>query len=158
MVVGPFGCKTCDNFNQEFPPEKQIDFRAEYQSGSEKLSWKVCPVDPETGYLDFLKYIQPTEWVCSYAYCKIISPAATPAQIRVGTNDAGILWFNGEKIISRNMERTAVLDDDIQEIQLQEGENTVLLKVCNTEVNWGLYLRITDTEGNPLTNLKYWPE
>jgi hypothetical protein len=158
MVVGPFGCKTCDNFNQEFPPEKQIDFESEYQSGTEVLSWQVCSVDPETGYLDFLKYIQPTEWVCSYAYCKIISPKTMPAQIRAGTNDSGILWFNGEKIISRNIERSAVLDDDIQEIQLQEGENTILLKVCNTEVNWGLYLRITDTEGNPLTNLKYWPE
>ena len=56
------------------------------------------------------------------------------------------------------MERSAVLDDDVLPVQLQKGENTILMKVCNTEMNWGLYLRITDTDGNALTNLNYWPE
>ncbi len=158
MVIGPFGCKTCDNFNHEFPPEKQVNIKAEYKSGSEKLTWEICSVEPATGYLDFLKYIRPTEWVCSYAYCKVISRKTMPAQIRVGTNDTGTLWFNGDKIVAKNMERSAVLDDDVQPVQLQKGENTILIKVCNTEMNWGLYLRITDTDGNAITNLNYWPE
>ncbi len=67
----------------------------------------------------------------------------------------GALWFNGEKILSQNIERSAVLDDDIIPVQLKKGENTILIKVCNTELNWGLYLRITDEKGNAISGLEF---
>ena len=67
----------------------------------------------------------------------------------------GVLWFNGEKVLSHNEERTAVLDDDIIPVQLKKGENTILVKVCNTELNWGLYLRITDDNGDAISDLKF---
>ena len=156
-IIGPFGCKNCNNFNTKFPPEEQIDLVAGYQSENRDVTWQNAAVDSTTGYLDFVNFIQPKDWVCAYAYCKIYSERSIPAQIRLGTNDTGTLWFNGEKILSKNMERSATLDDDILELNLLEGENKILLKVCNTEGNWGLYLRITDLEGHAINNLKYWP-
>ncbi len=157
MVCGSFGCKACENFGQIFPPEEKIEFPANYTTKYGEISWKKIDIDPQTGYLDFLKHFKPTEWVCAYAYCKIITANSVKAQIRLGTNDMGALWLNGTQVLSQNIERTAVLDDDILPVQLQTGENTLLIKVCNTEGNWGLYLRITDPEGNALPGLSYWP-
>jgi hypothetical protein len=65
----------------------------------------------------------------------------------------GALWFNGEKMLAQNVERTAVLDDDIIPVRLKKGENSIVIKVCNTELNWGMYLRITDEAGDALQNL-----
>lgn len=79
------------------------------------------------------------------------------SQIRLDSNDTVTLWFNGEKVLSKNVERSAAPDSDIVSIQLKEGENTILIKVCNTERNWGLYLRISDDDGNAMKNLTFWP-
>ena len=157
QVIGPFGCQNCNNFSKEFPPEKEINFAGQYKVNSGEIKWHTCTVDPETGYLDFVKYLKPKDWVCAFAFCKVTSPNNVDAQIRLGTNDTGTLWFNGKKILSKNTERAATPDADILAVHLAQGGNTILIKVCNTELNWGLYLRITDEDGNPLPGLKYWP-
>lgn len=155
-VIGPFGGKGSDSFNTIFPPEKQIDFEAHYAGNIDQVHWRTSSTD-STGYLDFLDHMSPSDWVCGYAYCKVISPEARPAQIRLGTNDTATLWFNGEKILSKNIERSAAPDSDILPIRLREGENTILVKVCNTEFNWGLYLCITNDDGTALKDLTFWP-
>jgi len=157
-VIGPFGCKGCNNFETEFPPEKQIDFDATYAADSLKAHWETRTAEKESGYLDLRKHLQPSDWVCAYAFCKIISPRKMPAWIRLGTNDSGTLWFNGVRILSQNVERSARPDTDVLPVELNPGENTALIKVCNTELNWGLYLRISDEEGIPLTGISFWPE
>ncbi len=145
-VIGPFGGQGTDCFNTVYPPERRID----------TVNWRTISTD-STGYLNFLDHLSPTDWVCAYAYCKVISPQARSAQIRLGTNDTATLWFNGEKILSKNVERSAAPDSDILSVQLRKGENTILIKVCNTEFNWGLYLRISDDEGTALENLTFRP-
>jgi len=155
QVIGPFGCKDCNNFENIFPPEKEINFDTEYKTQSGKVKWQTLSIDEQTGYLDFTKYFKPKDWVCVYASCNINCPNEQLAQIRLGTNDMGALWFNGEKALSQNIERTAVLDDDIIPVQLKKGENTILVKVCNTELNWGLYLRITHENGDSMQNLNF---
>ncbi|MBN1348656.1 hypothetical protein JXJ21_04540 [candidate division KSB1 bacterium] len=154
-IIGPFGCKDCDGFNEIYPPEKEINFDAEYVANAGTVKWQTSTADKQSGYLDFVKYLKPSDWVCAYAWCKVKSPEARSAQLRLGTNDTGTLWLNGEKILSKNIERSAAPDTDILPVELKAGENTVLIKVCNTEFNWGLYLRFTDSEGNALTSLEY---
>jgi len=155
-IIGPFGRKNFDNFGTVFPPEEEIDFDADYAGSTNRVHWRNASVD-DTGYLDFLNHLSPTDWVCAYACCKVISPKAGPAQIRLGTNDTATVWLNGEKILSENIERTAAPDSDIISVRLEKGENTVLIKVCNTEYNWGLYLRVTDGLGDALKGLTFRP-
>jgi hypothetical protein len=155
-IIGPFGRKNFDNFGTVFPPEEKINFDANYAGSTGRVNWRTASVDT-SGYLDFLKYLSPSDWVCAYACCKVISPNAGPAQIRLGTNDTATVWFNGQKILSKNIERSAAPDSDIISVQLVKGENTILIKVCNTELNWGLYLRITDNQGKLLKGLKFQP-
>ncbi len=155
-IIGPFGHKNFDSFGTVFPPEEEIDFEADYAGSVARVHWQSASVDA-TGYLDFLEHLSPADWVCAYACCKVISPKAGPAQIRLGTNDTATVWLNGRKILSKNIERSAAPDSDILPVQLEKGENTVLIKVCNTEYNWGLYLRVTDGRGNPQKGLTFKP-
>lgn len=155
-VIGPFGSRSLDNFSKIFPPEEAVDFDAHYTGSIPEVHWQSVSADA-VGYLDFLSHLSPTDWVCAYAYCKVISPKSMPGQIRIGSNDTATLWFNGEKILSKNVERSAVPDSDILPVHLKKGENTILIKICNTEYNWGLYLRISDEHGNALRNVTYWP-
>jgi hypothetical protein len=155
-IIGPFGGKNSDTFNKVFPPEQEFNFNASYTASSGRVKWRNASVD-EKGYLDFVKFFSPSDWVCAYAYCKVISPKATTAQLRIGTNDTVTLWFNGQKMLSKNIERTAAPDSDIIPVNLKKGENTILIKVCNTELNWGLYLRITNRSGQFLEGLKFQP-
>ena len=155
-IIGPFGRKGLDTFNEVFPPEQEFDFNAAYPGSVDLVNWQSASVDSK-GYLDFLKFLSPSDWVCAYAYCKVISPKAVPAQLRLGTNDTATLWFNGQKLLSKNIERSAAPDSDILPVRLKKGENNIIIKVCNTEINWGLYLRLTDNHGNPQKNLTFTP-
>jgi hypothetical protein len=155
-IIGPFGHRNFDNFGTVFPPEEDIDFDADCAGSTGRVRWQTASVDA-TGYLNFQKFLSPSDWVCAYACCQVISPKAGPAQIRLGTNDTATVWFNGEKILSKNIERSAAPDSDILPVRLEKGENTILIKVCNTELNWGLYLRITNDRGDQLKGLTFRP-
>jgi hypothetical protein len=155
-IIGPFGGKNSNTFNTVFPPEYELNFNATYPGSIENVRWQTATVDNK-GYLDFVKFFSPSDWVCAYACCKITCPKATPAQLRLGTNDTVTLWLNGQMLLSKNIERSAAPDSDILPVNLKKGENTILIKVCNTELNWGLYLRITDTSGQSIKNLKFSP-
>ncbi|MCK5665337.1 MAG: hypothetical protein KAI17_17740, partial [Thiotrichaceae bacterium] len=51
MVAGPFGCQTCDNFLNEFPPEQKLDLQEIYKTEQKDIRWRQYDVDPQTGYL-----------------------------------------------------------------------------------------------------------
>jgi hypothetical protein len=155
-IIGPFGRKDFDNFGTIFPPEEEINFDADYAGSTGRVHWQTASVDA-MGYLNFLEHYLPSDWVCAFACYKVISSKAGPVQIRLGTNDTATLWLNGKKILSKNIERSAAPDSDILSVLLEKGENTVLIKVCNTEHNWGLYLRVTDDKSDPLKGLTFWP-
>ena len=148
-VIGPFGCRNCNNFDRVFPPENHIALGKTVEYNGNSLKWIPATANSKTGYLDLTRCFQTTDWVCAYILVRFESPDRKEAQIRLGTNDTATLWFNGVKILSKNVERRAAPDSDILPIQLKGGMNTILVKVCNTEFDWGLYLRITDRQGDP---------
>jgi hypothetical protein len=156
-VNEPYGCKDCNNFETVFPPEMKIDLSHNNFEDQVEQQWKTIRCDSLTAYLDLRNYLNPSDWVCAYVFCKVISPEIQEVQIRLGTNDTATLWFNENKILSKNIERAAAPDSDILPVLLKKGENTLLVKVCNTELNWGLYIRITDINGEPVKNITAWP-
>ena len=155
-VIGPFGGKRLGSFGHVFPPETETGFEGDYAGSISRVRWQTVSAD-SAGYVNFRSLLSPTDWVCAYACCKVTSPDSVSGQIRLGTNDTATLWLNGQKLLSKDVERSAVPDSDVIPVRLRKGENTILVKVCNTEYDWGLYLRITDAEGNALTDLTFWP-
>ena len=48
-----------------------------------------------------------------------------------------------------------VLDRYTIPVTLKQGENTILVKVCNSTQTWDFYMRLIDADGNPFEDLKF---
>jgi len=93
--------------------------------------------------------------VVAYAACYVDSPREMEAKIKIGHNDGYKLWLNHE-FIGEDITCVAGLDSAIHRVNLKKGTNLVLLKICNNYGGWGYYLRFTDIDDKPLTDLKIW--
>jgi len=76
------------------------------------------------------------------------------ARLNLGTDDGAKVWMNGEEIFQINEQRDAVDGSDVIDINLQEGKNTLLLKITDYYGGWGYYCRVTDLNGAPISNLR----
>ncbi|HOZ47995.1 MAG TPA: hypothetical protein PLO37_22110 [Candidatus Hydrogenedentes bacterium] len=156
MVIGPFPNETdFSGHFAEYPPEEGIDLSAEYDGLGGKVRWIEHNQDTDLASVDFTKIFTPTEHVCAYALCFVTSPDQRDVQIRLGTNDSGKLWLNGELIFDYPYEGTAWLDREMIEVRLPAGTSTILLKICNGQLNWGFVFRIADMQGRPMPDLRY---
>jgi hypothetical protein len=86
------------------------------------------------------------------------SPVRQQVQFRVGSNDSATVFLNGHAILNKNVERLAKLDDDVVDVELKQGPNLVLVKVGQTQGEWGFFFRITDRQGNPIRGLTINPD
>ena len=95
----------------------------------------------------------PSRYVIAYATATVRSPSRIDVEIRAGGDDTLTLWLNGELLISRHEPRNFRPDTDRAEGTLHEGENTLLVKVCQSSDRWRFGVRITDREGRQIPGL-----
>ena len=138
-VIGPF-----DNVDQQglktvFPPENSLDLSQSY-SGKEgiKVTWKKHE-EIRSGYIDFSKLFTPSEEAVSYAFRTIHSNDARTAKFGVGSNDGVKIWINGKVVLDRPVSRRAEPNQDLIEVPLKKGENTILVKVDQLKRGWGFF-------------------
>lgn len=158
QTVGPFDNTGRKGFNTPFPPEEKIDLDANYQGKEEKIKWSPFSTTDPFGMLDVnLQYGEVKE-VLAYAHTTFRSDSVRPAQFRIGSKNAWKLWVNGKLLFARDeyhRGKTRV-DQFIVNGQLREGENEILVKVCQNEQTqswtkqWEFCLRITDPTGTAL--------
>jgi len=48
-----------------------------------------------------------------------------------------------------------MLDNGIINATLKQGTTPIILKVCNEEMDWEFYFRITDKNGSPLKDVRF---
>lgn len=152
LVLGPLDNTGGVGFSKAYPPEEKIDVHATYQG---QMAWTQAKDEAVDAYIDFYKMFKDNQWKVAYAVAQVISPTEHKAQLKVGSDDDVKVWLNGEEVLSKNVPRSAAIDQDIVPIILKSGTNDILVKVCNRTGDWGFYLRITDTEGNPYTDLQF---
>jgi tetratricopeptide (TPR) repeat protein len=157
LLIGPFDNVAGSGFSNAYPPEQSIDLHATYQARGTKIGWVELKQDSHGAFVDLGEVFDDNQWAVAYAFARVHSAQETQAQLRVGSDDDVKVWLNGKEVLSRNVGRTAVIDQDIVPVNLKEGTNEILLKVCNRTVGWGFHLRITDSQGRPLEGLKYIP-
>ncbi len=155
-VVGPFPSDGAFRGHATvYPPEQTIEPAAEYDTVNGKSRWVEYAAANDSMFVDFKKVFTPAEEVCAYALCYVASDAERPAQLRVGTNDAGKVWLGGTLVYDYPVEGTAYLDRDIIPVIIPKGVTPLLVKVTNNKLNWGFVLRITDEKGKTLPNLRF---
>ena len=80
--------------------------------------------------------------VFAYAYCEIESPDRRVCTLALGSNDGIRVWLNGEEILDKPLERGMQRDEDLIPIVLRPGQNTLLLKLWESEGRWEFCCRL----------------
>jgi hypothetical protein len=145
MIIGPFDNTNGAGFETQYPPEEETDFTKEYAGKERHVKWFRPKGGQMDGFVDLASLLGRVNWAVAYAATCVQSPETREVQLRIGSDDDVKVWLNGELVLSRNVDRPATPDQDIVPVTLQEGQNQLLLKVCNRLYSWGFYARITDS-------------
>ena len=153
LVLSPFDNTVGIGYNTKYIPENttQIDLTAKYHGVDEQISWKKFTDDAFDGFIDFGEDI---DWRVAYAWTTVTSPDEREVLFRFCSDDQSKIWLNGTEVFADPNAQTAILDKHTIPVTLKAGENSILVKVCNEEMSWGFFLRVTDTDGKPYEDLK----
>lgn len=171
IIISPFDNTDNRGFDTQYPPEVEVDLSKFYAGKGRIIRWGKIDYDHEqNGYINLghayfdslertgigLPWNQYNTRAVAYLFTYIHCPADMEAQIRIGSADGIKVWLGDELIHSADLVRNALLDQDTIPVTLEEGKNKVLVKVTNHETNgWGMYFRVTDTQGRPIPGLRY---
>ena len=115
------------------------------------MSWQKSTDDTLNGYIDLGENV---DWRVAYAFATVTSSDEREAQIRFDSDDQGKVFLNGKEVVTNTGAHSAVMDRYTVPVTLKPGKNSILVKVCNEKKQWEFYLRITDPDGKPFTDLK----
>jgi HEAT repeat protein len=128
-------------FNIVFAPEKS----------GETVQWK--PV-PRADMVNLMGLFPDKAGCAAYLKTKIIAPEDCDAALLLGSDDGVKAWLNGTVVHSNNIDRGAVVDQDMAPIKLKKGVNELMLKVTQGGGGWAACARIVGTDGFPIADLK----
>jgi len=191
-IIGPFNSTNRMGFDTVYPPEKEINLKAEYKGKNGMMvkwqrGWPPAAFVPVkaiaplydyqrefTGHsffqttkryaaIDFKVSLNPNINAAAYAYTNIFSPKKQKVKFVMSSNDTLTVWVNDARVhenftYSRGHTGFVIPDQDNIEVDLNQGWNSVLVKVCQGRGGWGFCLRVTDMQGNPIEYLRLSPE
>ena len=151
-TLGPFDNTNGIGYDTAYIPEDvtQIDTAIKYNGMDGQVRWQKSDDRTLDGYIGFQKDV---DWGVTYAFTTVTSPDERKVQFRFDSDDQGKIWLNGKEVLAHTRTHSAQIDWDIILVTLKPGENSILVKVCEEEQDWGFYLRITDINGKPFDDL-----
>ncbi|MBE3097806.1 MAG: SUMF1/EgtB/PvdO family nonheme iron enzyme [Planctomycetes bacterium] len=130
-VIGPFYAKDGKGFSTVFPPEQEINLG----KACGNLMWAQQP-----NFTDGIPYVLKADANgVTYLYRKVTMPAAKTVTVYLGSDDGLAVWLNGKKLLSQNAPRALTPGSDTAALELQAGDNHLLLKVCRLGGGHGFY-------------------
>ena len=133
-TIGPFVHRSFDSaFSTESVDANAIDLQAEVQ----KLKWKTNATFND-GKVHNLSG-KPT--AATYLFRTITSATAEEMEISLGSDDAIKVWLNGQLLLEKNTRRGAAPDQEKASLNLQQGENQLLIKIVNDGGGAGFYFQ-----------------
>lgn len=156
-VIGPFDNTKNQGFPLEYPPEKTLDFSAEYDGKSGKVRWVDLKTKDDFATVELNGPLGKVKEVAGYATTEFISDAPRTVELRLASQNAWKLWLNGQLLFARDeYHRGRALDQYRLPATLRAGPNRILVKVCQNELveewteEWQFQLRVTDALGTPV--------
>jgi hypothetical protein len=154
-VIGPFPNPPGKGIDTVYPPERGLDFAAEYDGKAGKVRWKEFTSTKENAVIDLNDAVAANPESVAYAAAEFRSPAARDAEVRLGCFTAFKLWVNGELVLVRGDAFTGMRADHyVAKVKLKPGANTILLKIAQDEPpplpppnHWRFLLRVSDPTG-----------
>lgn len=154
ITLGPFKSIDSQGTLNAFIPEEttQIDTTAQYAGRDGLISWKKSEYRSLDGHYVF---VGDNDDSAAYVWAIVISPDERDITMRFGSDDQGLVWLNGKKVFEHFSTSEAQIDSYIIPVTLKQGENTILLKICNSTQSWDFFMRLTDKDGMPYEDLTF---
>lgn len=156
-LIGPFPNKDRKGMATAYPPEKALDFAAEYDGKAGKVRWVDYTSKDDYGLVDLKEALQDHAEVVTYAAAQFLSEGAREVDVRLGCYTGFKLWVNGDLVLERGDAYTGMkLDHYVARARLKPGQNLILLKVAQDEPPPQLpamlrfQLRLCDAGGKPV--------
>lgn len=156
-LLGPFSAPGTSGFSRSFPPEERVDVDRDVIGDEGKvLRWKLHQTNDQLGEVNLNQALAAVKESVGYAYAVIRSPREQHVRLACSADDNLTVWLNGERVLAREQWLNGTrLDRFTVPITLRDGENQVLVKICqgpqhvNPEVpnNWTFQLRLSDDTG-----------
>jgi tRNA A-37 threonylcarbamoyl transferase component Bud32 len=142
---------------EQIPGEAHLRPRAgdRVTVGGAQLVWKKHHA-PEF-FLDFNRVQgRLTEHSIGYAVCYLVAEQDhKDLVLKIGSDDQIAVRLNGQEILHVSRPRALTIDDDvITGVVLKRGTNVLLLKVINETRDWSACVRLADSAGKPLVDVK----
>ena len=155
MVLGPFENGGGIGFDTAYIPEDitKIDLTTTHDGQVGPVRWKKLSDRKTNGYIHLGE--RNVNWQVFYVFATVTSPDEREVQLRFDSDDQGKLWLNGKESFTHTKTYAVRLDTYVIPVTLKQGKNSILVKVCNEEGACTFILRITDTDGTPISDLKY---
>ena len=154
-ICGPFRDYQSSGFEKVFSPENKIDLNATYKNNDTEIKWVTGGDNHIDGHFNLGDLYDQKSFATAYALVYMDSPDERKVQIRIGSDEACKFWLNDEFIWQHFIRKDAVVDRDIVTVVLHPGYNKMLLKITNTDLDWGFYFRVTDEAGDGYSDLKF---
>src|SRR5262249_42589404 len=110
--------------------------------------WKEIAHD--SGQMDLNALVTPKApifaYVATWLHCPD-GPDRRTTTVRLGSDDGGRVWLDGQVVFPHAIHRPLALDADRFEVDLQPGWHALLVKVKNDDGGFGLALRLCDPDG-----------
>ena len=149
--VGPFAAEhgNIAFYNVYEPETKPVNTQDKFTVGSETLAWQ-----QQTHWLDGQVHNDIVgENSATYLYRNIASETRQRAVLYLSSNDALKVWVNQTEVLASNIQRDVAPDTDKLQIQLNPGNNALLLKVVNYSGPSGFFFRIESDEPMVTANI-----
>ena len=138
--VGPF---TAEHGNIAFyniyePETEPVNIQDKFTIGSQTLAWQ-----QQAHWTDGQVHNDINgENSATYLYRNITSETKQKATLYLSSNDALKVWVNQTEVLANNIQRDAAPDTEKLQIQLNPGNNALLLKVVNYSGPSGFFFRM----------------
>jgi cellulose synthase operon protein C len=132
-LLGPFANERGSGMAKALPPETGIDLDAELPGKVRPVRWRHLPARPCSPLLPFDAIVHPHEQTLVYVAATIAAERAGDVVLELGSTGSWVVFTNGKKVASRDVERPCELDQDQVVVPLAAGPNLLLLKLGHQE-------------------------
>lgn len=133
-----------------------MDFIFAPESTGDDVQWQPFQAETNLGQfwrLELDKVIGGDRRVV-YLRSQMWSEKAQQARLETGSDDGIKIWLNGKMVFVNDISRGCAPGDDVVDVSLQKGWNTLMLKVVNKSGGWAACARVRQPDGSRITGLK----
>jgi hypothetical protein len=161
-VIGPFDNKGDGTVDTAQPVETAAFDPAASFTGKDKKEIKWAKAERPAGLAPGLEHVlklhalygRPNN-ASAYALVWVRAAKACKAVLSLGSDDGVVAWLNGRRIHAVLSNRGYNMGADRVPVELNAGDNKLLMRVTQTSGDWCLGAEFLGEDGKPMIGLSY---